>query len=156
MKKSFVFLAVVLLLVAFTASAYALDSHANIRADFYMFGGRNNPDAYGYAIFNWVKGQDAWNVSGEVYNMRPDNYTLSVGIGGTCAGNVELIDFTVGTSGYASFSAQVDSIPDTFDIARIYQKGNTCITELTAPEFDGSLVYRGAGRYKSELGRYHD
>lgn len=158
MKKTFLLLVVVLLLTG-VSSAFALDSHANVRADFYMFDGRNEVGANGYAVFNWVKGQDAWNISGEVFGARPDMYTLSVGTGGDCTdgvSNFELLDFTVGADGYASFSAQVDNLPDEFDIARIYKQGNACHTELTAPESEGLLVARGMGRYKMADGRYHD
>ena len=148
MQKRFKLVAVVvaLTLIVGVPSALALTAYANVRADFYVFAERNEPDAEAYAIFNYVKGQDKWNVSGEVFNTRPDTYTLSVGTGGTCAGNIEIVDFTTDDSGYAAFSAQVDNLPDEYNIARIYKKDNACITELTAPEAEGCLKARGVGR----------
>jgi hypothetical protein len=151
----FVMTVLALLLVLGTPSVLALTSYANVRADFYMYGGRNYEGAEGYAIFNWVKGQGKWNVSGEVWGTRPDTYTLSVGTGGTCAGNVEIVDFTVDESGYASFSAQVDNLPVEYNIARIYKQGLACNTELTAPESEGLLKARGINRTKTDNGNYH-
>lgn len=148
MKKiSLIVVLVLSLLIVSVVPAFALDTHQNLRADFYMWADRNYPDATGYAVLNWVKGQGVWNVTGEVWNARPDTYTLSVGTGGTCTGNVELVNFTVGSSGYGYFHAKVSSLPDEINIARIYKAGNACITELTATESEGNLVGRGHGRY---------
>mgnify|MGYP001279512560 CR=1 FL=1 len=155
MKKLSIFLGVVLLAAVTVTSVFAIDTRANIRADFYVFQERNNPDATGYAILNYVKGQGTWNISGEVYNMRPDTYTLSVGTGGQCDDNNELLDFTVGEDGYASFKMTGASLQSDIDIARIYKKGNACITELTAPAGDGSLSFRGSGRV-FDNGKWHD
>ncbi len=146
MKKSSIILFVVILSAVTVTPAFALDTRANIRADFYVYEGRNYPDAAGYAIFNYVKGQDSWNITGEVSGMRPDTYTLSVGVEGTCAGNVELLDFTVGEDGSATFHLSGTALPEDIDIARIYKAGNTCNTELTAPLADSSLTFRGSGR----------
>ena len=146
MKKIYVILLVTILSAVTVTPALALDTRANIRADFYVNEGRNYPDASGYAIFNYVKGQDSWNITGEVSDVRPDTYTLSVGIEGTCEGNLELLDFTVGEDGYATFHLRGAALPSDVDIARIYQKGSTCNTELTAPLTDSSLTFRGGAR----------
>lgn len=147
MKKFYIILLVTILSAVAVTPAFALDTRANIRADFYVVGDRNYPDATGYAIFNYAKGQDSWNITGEVSGMRPDTYTLSVGEEGICAGNVELLDFTVGEDGYATFHLSGATLPADVNIARIYKKGVTnCMTELTAPLSDSSLTFRGGGR----------
>lgn len=147
MKKLYIIILVTLLSAVAVTPAFALDTRANIRADFYVFEERNYPDAAGYAIFNYVKSKDSWNITGEVSGMRPDTYTLSVGCSGNCVGNVELLDFTVGEDGAATFHLTGATLPDEITIARIYKKGSkNCYTELTAPEADGSLIFRGSGR----------
>lgn len=146
MKKLYIILLVTMLSAVAVTPAFALDTRANIRADFYVFDERNYPDATGYAIFNYVKGKDSWGITGEVSGMRPDTYTLSVGEEGTCDNNVELLDFTVGEDGSATFHLTGATLSTDIDIARIYKKGSTCNTELTAPLVDGSLTFRGGGR----------
>lgn len=158
MYKRFRIVAIVLALtlVVGVPTALALTAYANVRADFYVYDERNEPDAGAYAIFNYVKGQDMWNVSGEIWNARPDTYTLSVGTAGITEGNEEIVHFTTDETGYASFSAQVDDLPAEYDIARIYEQGKAVRTELTAPESEGLLKARGTGRYKMENGMCHD
>lgn len=155
MRKKFRMAAIVLTLtlIIATPSVMALTSFANVRADFYVFDERNEPDAEAYAIFNYVKGQEMWTVSGEIWNARPDTYTLSVGTAGKTEGNVDILDFTVDDSGYAQFSAQVDNLPEEYNIARIYT--TFLLTELTAPEAEGYLRARGTGRFQGANG-YHD
>ena len=118
----------------------------NAKANFALFtpGGtdnlRNNADADGYAVINFVKGKKAYNVSGEVWNMQAGDYTLSLGTAGVLGGNLVLLQFVVGADGYAAFSAKHvtgdgtnDLAPaESYNIARIY-RGACCNTELTAP-----------------------
>jgi hypothetical protein len=150
-----VLLALSLLVMAqpFMSVAADGDAYSNAKADFYVYGNRNNEGATAYAIINYAKGADKWIITGEIVGARPDTYTLSVGTGGTCEGNFEIVNFTTDENGYATFGATIfhdvaADFPLDYNIVRIYKQGNACNTELTAPAADGSLKFRGLNRIK--------
>ena len=141
-----IFLAVLLTLslsiIAISGPAY---SHA--KGDFYVFQERAPEDAGGFAIINYDKELGNWQVTLQLHDLLPnETYIFSVGIGGTGVGNTVITTITTDDDGRASFHGVVDDLPAEYNIMRIYRW--PVHTELTAPEADGSLKFRGINRWK--------
>ena len=141
-----IFLAVLLTLslsiIAISGPAY---SHA--KGDFWVYDERAPEDAGGFAIINYDKELDNWQVTLQLHDLLPnETYIFSVGIGGTTAGNTVITSITTDDDGRASFHGVVADLPAEYNIMRIYR--TFLSTELTAPESDGSLKFRGINRWK--------
>lgn len=161
MKIKFAFLLVVLLLLTVgVTTALAMDPYANIKAD---FGSYRDPDAYGYVVINYVKGQDVWNYSGEVWNLNEDcgkpderispcipldTFYVKVGIAGNSVDQVVLTQFTVDENGYASFSGQVSEMMEEFNYIRVVPSGAHTIIGAGGAR----ISYRGGNRVQAGNG----
>jgi hypothetical protein len=167
MKKASMFTVFIMIAsLLITTVAFANDSfdpYANFKADFKPY---RDPDGYGYVVVNYVKGQDVWNFSGEVWNLNEDcgtpsapktctpldTFTIKVGIAGDSVNQTPLVTFTVDENGYASFSGQVLEVQDPFNYIRVVPYGAHTIIGTGA----AGIKYRGSGRMQNVDGRWHD
>jgi hypothetical protein len=157
-KVLLVLLAATLVMGLMAGSVGAEDIYCNIKANLNPY----NPDpsnlripvdAGGYVVMNYVKGQDIWNISGEVWNAKPnEEYYFAVGIAGQWQigpGNNRILTFTTDEFGNAVFCGVADSISSEINILRVYETSTICHTALGAGE--ASWLFRGVNRGKSKM-----
>ena len=121
--------------------------HSHGKADFWVYNERAPENAGGFAIINYDKELGNWQVTLQLHDLLPnETYIFSVGMSGTGEGNTVITSITTDNDGRASFHGVVDNLPAEYNIMRIYR--TYLNTELTAPEADGSLKFRGINRWQ--------